>query len=177
MAATEKKNLWLWASGYGSDTPPPLRSPRAGIAASQGAYMAGAPCYISQDGTIKRSDTCDGTGDVFHGQLLAGQASELAVNTVVRITTLRPLDIYAVYVENNATDAAMSTGYIGDQYGLRVSTTAGQLGYTTMDINNANAAVQVVEAAYQVNEKFVSTDDPGVALVNFLNTVIQASKA
>lgn len=173
MPATEKKNIWLWASGY--ETPPPIDA--KGIAAEMGIYMAGAPCYVSQSGTVKLCNTSDGS-DAWHGFLLRGVAAELAITTSVRFSKIRPLDLYAVYLETSGTDIAEASAMVGDQNGLVVSTTAGQIGYVSLNSANANATVQIVGMASEYEpRKFTAAMVPGVAIVQFLNTVIQASKA
>lgn len=170
MAATEKKQMWQWSG------PAPQIVERP-IAASQGIYMAGAPCYVSQSGTVKLSDTSDGNGDVIHGFICEGVTAELAANTLIKIALIDLDSVYAVFVENNASDTASTQAMVGDQYGLRVSTTAGQIGYTTMDINNSNATVQVFDVPWNISSQYAAADSPGVALVKFLNANVNASKA
>jgi hypothetical protein len=182
MAATVKKQMWLWATPDGVAPETGVRL----IAASQGIFMPGAPCYVSQSGTVKLSDTSDGTGDVIHGFIVgvANRATawpltaELAANTEVVVQFIDIADTYAVYVETNDSDAAVTQAMIGDQYGLRVATGAGKIGYTTMDTNNANATVQVVNTIWNVEtSKNAAADSPGIALVKFLAANVNASKA
>ena len=174
MAATEKKNIWCYSTedGLGVEVQTQL------IAASQGLWMPNTPFYVSQAGTLKLSDTADGTGDSYHGLALRDIDAELSANAKVRIGMIEVNDTYAVYLENNGTDLAESQAYVGDQYGLKVSSTAGQIGYTTLDINNANACVQVVDImSNRDSVKFDTSTTPGVALVRFLSTVVKTTRA
>lgn len=177
MAATAKKNIWLWSTSDGV-TPEIVSNQK--IAASQGILIPNAPMYLSTDGTWKVSDTSDGTGDTYQGLFYGLQnptstwpiAAELAANTEIRVLLIDPADTYAVYIENNGTDAAEAQTYVGEQYGLVVSATAGEVGYVSMDVNNANGAVRVVQIASNVNSiKYNTTSTPGIALVKFLASV------
>ena len=170
MAATEKKNIWQW-----SGDAPEVQVGR--ITASQGAYMAGAPCDVCTSCTLTLGDTADGS-DGWHGFLCECQATELAGSTEVKWVPIVRDALYAVYVESSGTDSAVVQSRVGDQYGLKVSTTAGQIGYTTLDVGNANAIVQVMDLAFNVDSaRFSSADDPGVALVVFLDSVVDSTKA
>ena len=184
MAHTEKRTLWL-ASTAGNVAP---RTVRGKIAASQGIVMPGAPMYLSQDGTWKLSDTSDGTGDTYHG-FFAGMvdkatysvwpiAAELAVSTEIYITLIDLTNEYYVYVETSGTDSAAPESIKGDEYGLAVGSDSGYVGYTTLDLGNANAAVQVVDVMYCRNPyKYDTTTAPGVAVVKFLDAVVNVSRA
>ena len=174
MAATEKKNIWLHSTADG--VAPEVRTNQK-IAASQGIMIPNAPMYLSTSGTWKASDTSDGTGDIIHGFFAGIEnadtafpiAAELAANTEIRVLIVDPADTYAVYTENNGTDAAAAQAQVGNQYGLTVSATAGQVGYTTLDTNNSNATVSVVQVMGNIEgNKFDLTTAPGVCLVKFL---------
>ena len=182
MAATEKKQMHWLSSPDGVAPEVVVRK----IAATQGVFMPGAPCYISTSGTVKLSDTSDGTGDTHHGFIVGvvdqttawPLTAQLTANDEVLVALIDTDDLYAVYVEDNTTDAAAPVTIIGNQYGLRVSTTATQVGYTTLDVNNANAAVQVVDAMANRNAiKYDTTTTPGVAIVKFLSTVVNVTRA
>jgi hypothetical protein len=183
MAATLKKQMWFHSSPDG--LPPEVRT--YPIAASQGVFMPGYPCYISTSGLVNKANTCDGTGDVFHGFVIGLEdkqaawpiTAELAVNTKVRVQMIDPDDFYVVQVENNGTDAAAPTTIVGDEYALKVSTTAGEIGFTTMDLNDStNEAVMVWQVMSQLDPlKYSATSTPGWALVKFLNAHVNAVKA
>ena len=182
MAATEKKQMWFWSSPDGVAPEKVTRK----IAASQGVFMPGAPCYISTSGTVKLADTSDGTGDTIHGFIvgLANKTTawpitaELAANTEVEVSLIDTDDTYAVFVENNGTDAAATQAMVGDSYGLTVSTTATQIGYTTVDVNNSNTTVIVQDIMSNVNpSKYTTSTAPGIMLVKFLPANVNASKA
>lgn len=183
MAATVKQNIAFHASTDG--VAPEIRFNQK-IAASQGILIPGAPLYLSQSGTWKVSDTSDGTGDTYHGLFVGLQnadstwplAAELAANTKIRVFIIRSTHLYKVYVEDNDTDAAAAQAIVGNEYGLRVATGASKVGYITMDVNNANAAVHVEQVMGNVEpEKFDLTTAPGVAIVRFLPAVIDVTRA
>jgi hypothetical protein len=170
MAATEKRNIWLWSGDMEVVTRP--------IAASQGIYMPGALCYVSTSGTVKLADTSDGTGDVVHGIILDGVAAELAANTEIKIGLVTIDQVWAVYTENNDSDVAVTQAAVGNEYGFRIATGAGKIGYCTLDLNNSNDTVTVFDIASNVEpSKFTTSDNPGVALVKFLRAAIEAEKA
>lgn len=170
MAATQKKTLWQWSG----EAPQIVERP---IAASQGIYMAGAPCYVSQAGTVKLSDTSDGTGDVIHGFICEGVTAEPAANTLIKIALINLNSVYAAFVETSGSDTASTQAMVGDQYGLTVATGAGKIGYTTVDVGNSNATVQVFDVPWNISNQYASGDNPGVVLVKFLNANVNASKA
>ena len=171
--ATQKRNIWFYSSADG--VPPEIKN--YPIAASQGIYMPGAPVYVSTSGTVKLCDTADGS-DAWHGFLVSGVAAELAADTVVRVQMIRANQLWAVYVSNTDADIVAAQTRVGDQLGLRVQTAAGQIGYTTCDVANANAVIQVVDLMSNVEpSKYSTSDSPGVILVKFLTAVIQAAKA
>jgi hypothetical protein len=174
MAATVKKNIWLQSTADG--VAPETRANQK-IAASQGILIPNAPMYLSTAGTWKAMATADGTTDYMQGLLVGLQnagstwplEAELAGDTEIRVLIIDPDDTYAVYVENNTADAAATQTYVGEQYGLTVSATAGAVGYTTMDVNNANALVRVIQVMGNVEPtKHDLTTAPGVALVKVL---------
>lgn len=181
MAATEKKQMHWLSSPDGVAPEVVVRK----IAGSMGVFMPGAPCYVSQAGTVKLADTSDGS-DVVHGFIVGvvdqtkawPLTAELTANDEVLVELIDTDDLYAVYVETSGTDAAAPVTIIGDQYGLTVSTTATQIGYTTLDTGNANATVQVVDVMANRNAiKYDTTTAPGVAIVKFLSANVNASKA
>ena len=168
MAATEKKQMWYWAG----DRPEERNYP---IAASQGIFMPGAPCYISTSGTVTLVGTTANANQALHGHIvgLANASSawpiaaELDANTVVKVALAKANTIYAMYVENNGTDLAAAQTHVGDELGLTVSSTATQIGYTTADVNKTtNTVVRVVDIASNVEGSlFTTSDNPGVVLV------------
>lgn len=170
MAATEKRQMWLYSG------PAPEVVVRQ-IEASQGIYMAGTPCYVCTAGQVKICATSDGT-DAVHGVLLAGVSAELADATEVRVGLITNDQIWAIYLENNGTDLAAGQTLVGDEYGITVSATAGQLGYTTLDTNNSNAVAQIVDIMPNVEpSKYSTSDTQGVALIRFKQSIIDTSMA
>jgi len=183
MAATLKKNIWFFSSDDGVAPQVVTRL----IAASQGIFMPGAPCYISTSGTVKLADTSDGTGDVVHG-FIVGCANadtvwpleaQLAANTEVKVALISLNHLYAIYVENAGSDSALAQAQVGNSYGLTVATTpAGSIGYTTLNIANTNTTVNVVNGMFNVEPlRNAAADNPGIALVRFLNANVNAVKA
>ena len=182
MAATEKKNMWFFSSDDG--VAPRLVTRK--IAASQGIFMPGAPCYMSEDGTVKLCDTSDGT-DAWHGFIVGLSNSdtvwpitaELAVNTEVKVAMIDTSHLYAVYTENAGSDAAVAQTDVGIKYGLVVSATAGEVGYTTLNIaETTQDTVTIENTMWNVEPlRHAAADNPGIALVRFLAAVITAQKA
>ena len=183
MAHTEKRTLWL-ANTAGNVAP---RTVRGKIAASQGIVMPGAPMYLSTSGTWKLSGTA-ASGMAYHG-FFAGMvdkatysawpiAAALAGGTEIYITLIDLTSEYYVYVENNGTDAAAPETIKGDSLGLAVGSDSGYVGYTTLDTNNSNEAVQVVDVMYCRNPyKYDTTTAPGVAIVKFQTAYVNVAKA
>ena len=182
MAATEKKQMYALSTTDGVAPETVTRK----IAASQGIFRPGAPCYISTSGTAKLSDSADGTGDVWHGFIVGvvdksivwPLTAALSANAEVRVQLIDTDTRYCVFVENNDADAAALQAHVGNQYGLRVSTTAGNIGYTTMDVNNSNAVVQVVDIWSNLDPETETTStSPGRAVVKFLAANIAATRS
>jgi hypothetical protein len=182
MAATEKKQMH-WISAPDGVAPEVVVRKMTG---SMGIFMPGAPGYVGQSGTVSLADTSDGTGDVIHGFIvgLVDQTitwpltAALTANDEILFQLIDTDDLYAVYVENAASDAAAPVTLIGDQYGLVVSSTAGEIGYTTMNTANSNVAVQVVDVMANRNAiKYDTTTTPGVAIVKFLSAVVNGTRA
>ena len=174
MAATVKKNMWLHSTADG--VAPEVRANQK-IAASQGILIPNSPLYLSTAGTWKLMATADGTTDYLQGLLVGLQnagstwpsTAELAGDTEIRVLIIDPDDTYAVYVETSGTDAAATQTFIGEQYGLKVSATADEVGYTSMDTGNANGVVRVIQVMGNVEPtKHDLTTAPGVALVKVL---------
>lgn len=163
MAATVYKSLW-WL--YNEDgAVPDIRIGK--IAASQGVYIPGAPCYQDTSGTITRAAT-DGT--TVHGLLLDAPSSEHAANTSVPYLRIRANDVFACFVDTDGTDTTAAQANVGNSYGLTIDTTAGSKGYTTMNKNEqSNVAVECYDLmANREDLKYATTDSPGVVLVKFL---------
>jgi hypothetical protein len=176
MAATATKNIFLHKTADG--VAPEVVVGK--VAGSQGIMIPNTPMYLSTDGTWKISDTSDGTGDTYQGLFVGLQnasstfplAAELTANTEIRVMLIDPADYYCVYLENNGTDIAEAQTYVGEQYGLTVSGTAGEVGYTSCDVNNANGAVAVKNIMSNIDPiKYDTTSTPGLAIVQFLAAV------
>jgi len=179
MAATEKKQMWYWKG-----TIPPIRKQL--MAASQGIFMPGTGGYVSTSGTVKITDTSDGTGDVWHGFIIGVVdkttawpiTAAFAVNAEVRMSMISKGTVYAGFAETSGTDTAATQAMVGDSYGITVSSTAGEIGYASIDVGNANTTVLVDNiASNEEAAKFTTSDSPGVLLVHFLPANIDASKA
>jgi len=172
MAVTEKKNIWLWETP--DNVPPDIRPFK--MAASQGVLMPGAPVELNADGLCELSDTADTSmlGYVI-GVVDKSKAwplvAALAANDEVRVAVARAGDIYAVYLDNNDTDAAAPQTVVGDTADIRVSSLTGAVGYVTADINGSDMYT-VVDIAYNVApQKYLLAADPGVALVKHTGTL------
>lgn len=181
MAATEYKQMWFWGSPSGVA---PTRRPYP-IAASQGVFMPGAPCYISTSGTVKLAATTSAANQAFHGFIVGLSnptstwpiTAELDANTSVEVILVDANQYWAVYAENNGTDTAVAQTNVYDTYGLTVSSTAGEIGYTTVDVNKStNVVVQVVDLATNLDSNtYSSSANPGVLIVKFLQANINAT--
>ena len=174
MAATEKRQMWFVSSPDG--VPPEIRE--YPIKASQGVYMAGAPVYVTQSGTVQLVATSAGS-DALHGVMVKGVAAELVAGTLVKVVMITSEQLWAIYCENNGSDTAIAQSNVGNKYGLVVSATSGQIGYSTMDINDATNVVFIVRDIMSNVEpsKYKTTDNPGVAVVSVIYTVVEATKA
>ena len=183
MAATVKKNIWWYSAPDG--VAPEVRSNQK-IAVSQGILIPNSPMYLSTSGVWKVCDTADATGDVVHGLLVGvGNPSttwpltaSLAASTEVQVLIIDPVDYFCVYCESSGTDAAAAQALIGNEYGLTVSSTSGEVGYCTLDTGNSNEEVVVRQVMGNVNPtKYDLTTAPGIAIVSFLRAAVEAEKA
>ncbi len=174
MAATVKKNIWLRSTTDGQ----PVATRNVQMAASQGIYIPDTLAYLSQSGTVKISDTADGTGDVTNLQLTDKITAAHSVNDIVTAAVVERRNQYCIYVENNDSDSAAAQAIVGNQYGYRIATGSGKIGYATLDINNSNTVADVIDIMSNLDDvKFTVSTDPGVALIQFMEDAIQAAKA
>ena len=173
MAATRKQNIHLY-SVDGDEAPVTVKGL---ITASQGLFMPDAMVYVeSGAGTLTLVAT-SAASDAIHGFLLEAPTAELAGSTAVNWTLAKRKSVYVVYCETSGTDTTMAQTNVGTAYGLTVSTTAGEIGYATLDIGNANDVFDVVDLMANVEgNKFTTADDPGAVLVRIIESVIDAAK-
>lgn len=176
MAATRKKQISWWSGDALAVRP-------GKITASQGAYIFNTPCYLST--TAGRLTVCltSASGhQTLHGFLLNSPASAQAADTVVYYAdaSSAPNALYAVHCETSGTDAAAATTLKGGEYGMTVSTTAGEVGYTTLDTGNSSDMFHVVDVISEAGA--LTTPDwpaaataPGIALVRIISTVLQSA--
>jgi hypothetical protein len=182
MAATATKTMWYHSNVNG--TAPNIV--RGLVAASQGIMIPGAPLYLSASGTWKLCDTTDGS-DAWHGFFIGLQnksstwpiTAELSANTGILVARIREDDRFCVYCENNGTDSAVAQANVGNDYGLVVSSTSGEVGYVSLDLNSTTNTGVVIEDIMSTVEpsKFSTSDNPGVALVRFETAILEAQKA
>jgi len=180
MAATRK-----WTMAFHSGETPQIV--KGLITASQGVLIPGAPMYLSQSGTWKVCVTSMGT-DAWHGFLVGRVASpgtwpltaELDGSAGIYVALIKANHIYSVYCNAAGTDSVAAQTDVGDNLGLTVSATSGEVGFTTLDTDNANETVKVVNIASNqdtTGRKYTTTDSPGVLRVSFLQSVIDTDKA
>jgi len=184
MAASVKKQMYLYATADG--VAPEVRANQK-ISASEGILIPGAPLFLSTSGTWDLAITSAGSSnDAWHGFLVGLQdptatwpmTAAQAVNTEIRVLIIDPDDTYAVRVNASGTDSAATQAIIGNNYGLTVSATSGQVGYTSLDTDNSNATVKVTQVMGNVEpSKYDLTSTPGVALVKFLAAVVTDTQA
>lgn len=181
MAITEKRNIRrVMTPGVGR---PIVKS--YPIAATQGIFMPGAPCFIeATSGTVKLADTTDGTGDAWHGFIIGISdksvhatswplTAELTAAVKVDVELIDLDSIYEAYCTDTAADAAAPQTAVGDSYGLRVETTpAGMIGYTTVVLSEkTHVAVKVTDVLGNLdvgNTEFDLTTAPGAVQFKFL---------
>lgn len=170
MAVTEKKTMWQWSGA----SPKIVERP---IAASQGIYMAGTPCYVCTAGTVKIIHTTDGASHPIHGFICEGVAAELAVNTLIKIALVDKDAVYALFCDSSDTDSAVTQAAVGNKYGFTVSAVAGHVGYTTLNLGSGSTNVQALvhDIASNFGTPYSTSDNPGVALVKIPVAYIQVT--
>lgn len=169
MAITEK-GQWRFYKG-----PAPQIETRL-IATGQGAYMPGAPCYITSSGVVKLAVTGASATDSLYGIILEGEATELAANTEIKVAKFHPDQWWILYCVSGGSDTAAVQTSVGDKLGIVVSATAGQIGYTVVEITDAtNITVLVRDLMSNVEpSKYSTSDNPGAVAVSVLPAAIQA---
>ena len=171
MAITYKKQPWL--VGSTGNVPPSDRTVK--MAASQ-TGITGSPVYVSTSGTCKTESSATGTDDVVHGFLNEDHSTADAVNTERRITTVTSDQEWYIYLSNNGNDVTASQSYVGNQYGYAVDSST--VGYMTLDINNGNGTMLVVDLAANRDPSTYSTSDTqGLVIAKFLDAVVEGTKA
>lgn len=173
--------MWLHSTDDGVASNPE----RGLVAASQGIMMPGAPLYLSQSGTWKLVATSAGS-DAWHGffvglvdkSLAWPIAAELSANAEIYVQRITNRQKYCIYCETGSADTTVAQANVGNEYGITVSATASEVGYCSLALDNSNDTVTVVDIMSNLEpSKFKTTDSPGVAVVRFLDAVIQAEKA
>ncbi len=174
MAATFLKNIRFHSSTDG--VKPATRI--VDMAASQGIYIPDSLAYLSTSGTAKRAATSAGS-DAINLMLTDKPAAAHSVNDQVVATVIERRLKLAVYVENNGSDILIAQANVGNQYGVVVSATAGEIGFATLDLNDTtNKVFDVDDIMSNLDDvKFTETTSPGVAIVKVLESVIEATKA
>lgn len=172
MAITEKGQLRFYKG------PAPQIENRL-IEAGQGAYMPGAPCYITSSGVVHIAKTGASTSDSLYGVLLEGQATELAANTAVKVAKFHPDQWWVCYCVTGGSDTPAVQTSVGDKLGIVVSSTAGQIGYTVVEITDAtNVTVLVRDLMSNLEpSKYSTSNDPGAVAISVLPAAIQAVNA
>ena len=177
MAITEKQNLGPY-SAAGNSAP---RMVKRKLAASQGIYMAGCPFQMNNSGLLKRTATSDGTEDQIQYIAAAGVAAEQAASTEIYVYVVSINDLWQAHADTSGTDVAATQALIGNEYGITVSTTAGQIGFVSVDVANANAVLHVEDIWPNVcpsDRNFGSTSDtPGILIFRFLQAAIDGEVA
>jgi hypothetical protein len=168
MAATQKKNIWFWSTTEAG--PMPIVTQQ--MAASQGVIIPGSPVEMNSSGLLELSDTDD---VVLYGFLCGvvdkstawPLAAALSANDEVRVAVARYGDKFGIFCENNGTDSAVAQASVGTDYGIVVSATAGEVGYTSLDLNETtNVLFTVHDIASNLEPSMYTTSDaPGVAIV------------
>ena len=170
MAATVKKQIWFISSDDGVAP----NTETVQIAGSQGLPIVGTPMVQAADGYWDVVATDDTLLHGFLAETILTQKSEGDSIRIVRANTKHRL---GVYCESAGTDSAVVQANVGDAYGLTISTTAGQVGYTTLDLaEKTNLLVDMVDIMYNVEPlKFALADAPGVAIVRIRASALVSS--
>jgi len=183
MPATVKKQIWFLSSEDGI-------TPREEIGlmdSGEGVLIPGSLMYLSQSGTWKKAatSTITLTDNIVHG-VFAGTVNkattwpitaQLAANTKILIKRITTKQLFAVYCEATGVDSAVTQANVGNNYGLTISATAGEVGYVTLDLDNTYLGVTVVDIMSNRDAKYTTSDSPGVAVVRFRAANIDASLA
>jgi len=184
MAATEVKNVYPLQNDDGT----PFEIQNGKIAGSMGVLMPNSLLYRqTSTGLWAKCDTSDATsGQAFHGMFVGLPntdstwpiAAELAASTAIRVLILKPGMKFAIKCENNGTDAAAPQAIVGNDYGITISATSGEIGYATLDLNSAtNVVAKVVEVGANLDSiKYDLTSAPGTAIIRFLPVALDAEK-
>lgn len=168
MAATVLKSMW-WKYNEDGYTFPNIELGQ--IAASQGIYDAMHPCYQSTSGTLTK---CATDATTVHGFLLDAPSAEHSANASVPWLRIRSGDVFACFVDSDGTDTTAAQTNVGNDYGITVDTTAGTMGYCTMNKNETSSTcVEVVDLMYNIEPlKFLLTASPAVVLVKFIASAL-----
>lgn len=170
MSATVKCQMWLVSTDDGVAP----NTETVQISGSQGLPIVGTPMVRAADGYW---DVVASNGTKIHGFLTETIDTEKDEGDTIRIVRADTKCLYAIYCENDGSDSAVVQSDVGDRYAITVSTTAGQVGYATLDLNDtSNAVLSLVDLmANRESIKYSLSDNPGVALVRLDATVIASS--
>jgi len=170
MAATVKKQMWF----YSSDDGVAPNTDTVQIAGSMGLPIAGTPMVQAADGYW---DIVATDGVLCHGFLAETILVEKAEGDKVRIVRGNAKHVYAIYCESAGTDSAVVQSDVGDAYGPTISATAGEVGYTTLDLNETtNLMFDCEDIMYNKEPlKYALADAPGVALVRLRASALVSS--
>ena len=169
MATTEKRNPWFISSS--SQVPPPVRVYPWG--SLEGALKPGAALAINSDGKI---NSVANEGASILGYLLGlvdttktWPIVSLSTGTEVRVSIVRPGDLYGIFADFSGDDVALTQAHVGDSYGIRKQTggTSGKLGYYTMCTTCTDPTMfTIVDIIFNIEgSRFALADNPGAAIV------------
>ena len=150
------------------------------MAASQGLFIAGHPFFInSTSGTLIKGDTCDNSDDVYHVIVTENCTTEKAVGDLVNGVAITTDILWAIRVTDNGDAAAAAQALVGNEYGIAISTTTGQIGYTVLDTNNSYTAVHVenVMGNLESGRYDLTSTTKNIAIVRFLAANIDATRS
>lgn len=177
MAITKKHQHWInW-----SNVAVPVK--RGKIYSGQGLYVKDSPCYLSTAGVLKLVDTSDGS-DALTGFFMDHPTTEHSANAAVYWANLRACEgapQFLLYGETSGTDLAFAQANVGNTYGIAVSSTAGYVGYTTVDVGNSNKVVLVEDLLVNSLGLTMATPDvptvaPTLAIVSVLASIVAGLK-
>jgi len=171
MAATVKKQIHLYATD-GAGAAPNMDTVQ--IAGSMGLPIAGTPMVLAADGYW---DLVATDGVKCHGFLAETILTEKSEGDKVRIVRAKLGTRYIMRCDSDDTDSAVVQADIGDSFGVTVGAASGAVGYSTLNLGETgNPLFKLVDIMYNKDPlTYALADDPGVAIVELVETALASS--
>jgi len=171
MAVTVKKQVYAQATDGAGAMP---NTDTVQIAGSQGLPIAGTPMVQAADGYW---DIVATDGVLCHGFLAETILTEKSEGDKIRIVRASLDARYVIRCDSDDTDSAVVQADIGDSFGVTVSAVAGSVGYATLNLGETAAPLfKLVDIMYNKDPlTYALADNPGVAIVQLVNTALASS--